>query len=212
MKTGVAILAAGLALVAVSASAGSPATAQVPTRYVSLQTKLKSIVIPEVDFKDARVEDVFEFIIDASREYDTLSSKDRKGVNIILNVTQADRDKTVTFKGKKFSVMQLVETLCTIGRLDYTIRGNFMMVASRGAKAEGGTRVVRTYAMPLTLVSEIKKEGAKKYFESMGVRFPEGASARYVAATGRLIVVNTPKNTQMLDKIVRGLGGRIVVR
>jgi len=196
------VMIAGLIFAAVSAPAAPR------TRRVSVETKLKSIVIPEVDFVDARVEDVFEFVADASREYDNLSSKDSKGINIILNMTQADRDKTVTFKGKKFSVMQLVETLCTIGRLNYTVEGNFMMVTSRGVKAEGAAKVVRTYTMPMALLGDIKKEGAKEYFKSLGIVFPEGASARYIPATGKLIVVNTPRNAQLLDKIVLGLGGR----
>lgn len=210
MRTALTIIAFALPLVSAAAPDAPARIRGAPVRRISLETKLKSIVVPEVDFVDARVEDVFGFIVDASREYDTVSSEGRKGANIVLNITQPERDKTVTFRGKKFSVMQLIETLCTIARVNYTIQGNFLMVTSRGVAAEGDARIVRTYAVPLTLVGEIRKEGAKKYFESMGISFPKGASARYIGSTGKLIVVNTPRNVQMLDKLVRGLGGRVL--
>lgn len=53
-------------------------------------TKMESITIPEIEFRQANIHAVIEFLREASEDYDeTAEGDDRKGVNIILNLRKA---------------------------------------------------------------------------------------------------------------------------
>ena len=52
--------------------------------------KMEEIIIPEIEFRQANINAVIEFLQEASEDYDTTSKDDeRKGVNIILNLRKA---------------------------------------------------------------------------------------------------------------------------
>jgi len=54
-----------------------------------LREKLERIIIPVIEFRQANINDVVQFLVEASVTYDTFSKPDDRGVNIILNLQGA---------------------------------------------------------------------------------------------------------------------------
>ncbi|XHR28257.1 MAG: Amuc_1098 family type IV pilus outer membrane protein [Chthoniobacteraceae bacterium] len=50
---------------------------------------------------------------------------------------------------------------------------------------------------------------AKDYFSSMGVQFPPGSSATFIATNSRLIVKNTQEQIELIDNLVEALNGTV---
>ncbi len=48
----------------------------------------------------------------------------------------------------------------------------------------------------------VNREGAREFFESQGVTFPQGASANFLPQSSRLIVRNTEDNLELIDALV----------
>jgi len=55
-----------------------------------VQKKLENIVIPEIDFKQANIRDVIEFLRSSSEQFDK-TGEEPKGVNIILKLSKGNR-------------------------------------------------------------------------------------------------------------------------
>jgi DNA polymerase III subunit epsilon len=170
---------------------------------VPLEVKLRTIVVPEIAFQDAAVPDVLRFLLDSSRTLDRDPIEARRGVNMVQCLSPQERAKTVTFSAKGLTLKEALTAICDLAKIPFRVETSYVMIGSaRAAQRNEG----RTYSVPFVLVSDIKKQGARKFFESMGVQFPEGATANYNAASGKLIVVNTPDNLKTLEKILAELG------
>lgn len=52
-----------------------------------------------------------------------------------------------------------------------------------------------------------RSQGAQAYLTSLGVQFPEGASAQYIPAGSKLIVRNTQDNIDFIDTVVDAIAG-----
>ena len=71
-------------------AAPEPAPAPPPrTHRERIIEKLRSIMVPEIDFRQANIHDVVEFLREASKEFDP-SDAERRGVNLNLNLGMAD--------------------------------------------------------------------------------------------------------------------------
>jgi len=79
------------------------------------------------------------------------------------------------------------------------------MVSGQESSADT-EKITRSYSIPLTISSDVRKKGAKKFLEEFGVKFPEGSSATYLANTGKILVVNSSDNIKLIEKILHGMG------
>jgi len=103
MKQYIAIL---IALdLATFSSSNLHADAQPPSS--SIQQKLDSIVLPSIDFKNESIPTAVETLRKLARE----NSKDGKGVNIFLRVTDISSSSTVTYKMTKPTLKEAVTEL-----------------------------------------------------------------------------------------------------
>lgn len=167
-----------------------------------IRARMKLIVIPEVDFRNTRLEDVLNSMIEMGRKHDP---SEGKGINLVLNLTAEEKEKKITMSGKNIPFSQLLNTVSRSAGIKYQVAGNVVMVG--GSDVTGDTRKIsKNYGVPLTISGDIRKKGAKKFLEELGVKFPEGASATYIGATGKMIVVNTTENIKFMEKILRGIG------
>jgi hypothetical protein len=187
---------AGIAPAAVEATGDEPVSG---SASVPMEAKLSALVIPEVAFLDAAAADAFEFLVQSARN----SEKDRGGLNMVLSLSPEERTRTVTYKRRGATLMEILSDVSRLTAIPIEVRGNLVVIGKPRATPRNA---VRAYSVPWTLMDDIKKAGARKYLEELGVPFPEGATARYSPATGKLIVSNTPENIRMLDRILTKLG------
>lgn len=81
-----------------------------------IEKKMKKIVIPGIEFRQANLRNICDFLQQASRECDA----DHIGVNIVLNVASTEE---FTFRAHNISLLDAVETLTKVAGLRYRIEG-----------------------------------------------------------------------------------------
>ena len=113
--------------------------------------KMSAIVIPEINFRAANINDVISFFEDASREFDDPEiPPEKRGVNLILKLAnnapaqeqiaddnpfaQADASASaggippVSFNARFMSLYEALKIICEISGLKFIIRGNIVMI------------------------------------------------------------------------------------
>lgn len=124
---------------------------------MAILEKMENIRIPEVDFRQANIRDVVNFLFQQSAEFDPEPDPDRRrGVNIILNLdadqagpaptapadpfapaaaaaTGAASETLVTFSARDITLKEALDIVVDIAGLKYLIRGNVVMVMPRDA-------------------------------------------------------------------------------
>lgn len=220
--------------------------------------KLKSIVIPVIDFEDTSVEEAVDFLRLRSIELDTQElDPNRKGINFVIrkprsggsgdagldadaagglgaaqdpgalrikelrlrNVPLAEALKYICEQTKlRYKVDEFAVTLVPATETDedlftrsFRVPPDFLSKLGGGggggaedggddpfaAGADGGT--TRTLA-PRKTETELLKDN--------GVKFPEGASAKFFAGSSTLLVRNTPTNIDLIEQIVDNITGQ----
>ncbi len=110
--------------------------------------KMKKIIIPEIAFKSASINDVVDFFIEMSREYDDPDiPPEQRGVNLILKVAAAAAEETlddgnlfetqatsnngiapITFSARYMSLYDGLQYACELSKLKFRIRGTTVMI------------------------------------------------------------------------------------
>ena len=85
-------------------------------KIAALTKKLDSIIIPEVQFREANVADVVQFLTTAAKEYD---AADKTGVNIVL-MDKANNSK-VTLALQKVSVHKILKLTAEMAGLSVDV-------------------------------------------------------------------------------------------
>ena len=194
-----------------------------------LRQKMESIRIPEIQFREANIKDVVEFLVEASRAADK-STQDElaRGVNIILNIGE-DAEKTVSFQARYVTLLDAIKIITEVANLKYRIEKNVVMIIP--LDAPGGTIVTRFYPVDPTIIARLRSDAAtasgggggggfitldqqsldtdtgdlKVYFEGLGVPFPVGSSISYNSSIGKLIVANTEGNLAGFERVLQEL-------
>lgn len=67
---------------------GKPKATEFDKRRIQIEEKMRGIKIPEIDFRQANINDVIEFLANASQSFDTspVELGEKRGVNIILKL------------------------------------------------------------------------------------------------------------------------------
>ena len=131
--------------------------------------KMAAIVIPEINFRAANINDVVAFFEQASRDYDDQQiPPERRGVNIILKLNQAAQAteaaipsddpwgqaesavstggvQPVTFSARFMSLYEALKVITEISGLKFRIRGNIVMIMPLDTPDED--MVSRTYTV-----------------------------------------------------------------
>ena len=142
----------------VASASGNSASNVVQTDSVAIERKMRNIMIPEINFRQANLTDVITFLSDASRENDTSeSAPDRKGINFILQtssgaqpVADAGMDDpfamggpsadtssggaaTFTFSARYVPLKDVLDIVMQTGNLKYRIRSNMVVIMDKNA-------------------------------------------------------------------------------
>ena len=192
-----------------------------------LVDKMKAIKIPEVDFRQANIHDVLEFLQDASVEYDPEPDpQKRTGVNLIpmlglgkgrAKEKELEEIPRVTFTARYISLWEALGIVTQVANMKSRPAENYVAIVPKDAPDSKIVR--REYRVPQGVMDKIAASGAvfvgrtdgelspyqKKlqgFFESMGVAAPRGSSIKYVPAIGKMVVANTPHNLATFEKIL----------
>jgi hypothetical protein len=146
------LLIAMVCLAACTAMAqAAPKSSGAPERAVV--TKMEQTIIPEINFREAKVDDVVAFLREASRENDpTPAPAAKKEVNFVLNLRSgATSDVTeasmplLTFKARDISLLEALNMVTQLSGLKYRVEGHVVMIVPVGAP--DGPIVTRSYAV-----------------------------------------------------------------
>ena len=133
-------------------------TTNLPPDSIAIEKKMKSIVIPEINFRQANLTDVITFLSDASRENDTDNTPaEKKGINFILQTSggqsttaaPASDDPfggssfdtaapsggatTFTFSARYVPLKDVLDIVMQTGNLKYRIKGNVVVIMDKNA-------------------------------------------------------------------------------
>ena len=110
---------------------GSPVSYAGNTKDAALKQKLNRIIIPKVDFRRAGIEDIVEFLRQASADDDVAKGpKAKKGVNFVLNL-KGRKIRPITFHARKISLADTLGIVTETLGLSYWVDGNVVMIEAK---------------------------------------------------------------------------------
>ena len=130
--------------------------------------KMRSIEIPSINFRQANINDVIDFLQQASRDYDDPQlPPEKRGVNLILKTggpaaastelpsddpfAQASESASsggvppVTFKATSMNLYEVLQVITDISGLKFRIRGNIVMIMPQDMPTED--MISKTYTV-----------------------------------------------------------------
>lgn len=194
--------------------------------------KLKQIVIPVVDFQESSIFEAYDVIREWARQYDVQTlSEAEKGLNFVLNLGGSDSEtyqkiasKVITLNVRNVPLERVLEYVSQATATQWTL-GDHAVVVTPSGTADTEIRR-RTFRVPpgfmQNAASSVASQNddpfadepesssvlsarvsAKEYFSNLGVSFPDGATAKYIPASGSLIVANTLSNLNLVEEYIR---------
>lgn len=192
--------------------------------------KMRNVVIPNVDLEDVGIEEAIDFLRNQAKQLDTTTTDPvQKGFNIVLNLGGGEigtnvRAMRFNLRVKNIPVSQLLKYICEQTRTQYSI--DEFAINIRPLGTDGVELTTRTFKVPPDFLSadsvgnaanaatadpfaDSPGEGltatrltAEEKLRSMGVSFPEGATATFSGASSTLLVRNTASNLDFVQQIV----------
>jgi len=162
-----ALLAGGLACLAFAGDAPRE-----ESRESRVARKLRTIVIPRLEFRQTDIRDVIEFLVRISRELDP----EKEGVNIVLNLgsgaaqaaapadpfaragsvtNRVSGDPLITFSARHLSLQETLKVVADSAGLKYRVQGNVVMVVP--VSAPDGPIVQRVYTVLPTFPEKVRQ-------------------------------------------------------
>lgn len=155
-----------------------------PSEVLRTRQKLQKLVIPQIEFKQANIEDVLEFLSKASVEADT---EEKTGINIVLKLSTpavatpdaaaappapdaaaatpvappatASATPPITLTLRRVNLLDAIKYITDIAGLSYRVDKNVVFVTPRGV--DPSLLVTRMYPVSPALISAIsEKAGA----------------------------------------------------
>ncbi|WP_395747085.1 Amuc_1098 family type IV pilus outer membrane protein [Prosthecobacter sp.] len=188
----------------------------------SITQKLRSIILPRVDFSGATLEEVVELLRIRSRDLDP----EGRGISFVISVPPEARDKLISLNLSAVpmeEVLRYVSEMCGVAyKVDehavifvslsernnaiisrsFRVPPDFIQSAPGAAPGAGAADPFAAQAPAAGGGLVVRRMGAKEFLESRGVTFPEGTTASYNAGTSTLNIRNTLANMEIVEMIV----------
>lgn len=191
-----------------------------------INQKLKTIIIPQIDFQGASIEDAASFLSLKSRELDPekegvsfivkdKAKEDAKPFSLTLqNVPLGEALRYITnlsgvrSKVEEFAIflVPLTEPPTNMVRREFRVRADFFDTASAPAPGPGGATPTRRAPITNKTTTTDATSETKAALQSRGVEFPEGSAAIYSPGTGILTVLNTQEQIDYIEELVADEG------
>lgn len=200
---------------------------------IAISEKLRRIVIPRVEFSDARLIDVLEFLSQKSVELDSAETDPtRRGVNIVVDSSGAvdgtdlsqlplsvrlsnipleaalqyvTQQVDMKFRVDEFAVSVIPQSAAVSTGLQTQ---NFVVppgfiTAEEGGGAADANNDPFAQDTGIERGIQIRRISAQDFLEKNGVTFPEGATARFIPSTSTLVVRNTAEELINITNLVQ---------
>jgi general secretion pathway protein D len=188
-----------------------------------LMQKLRTLRVAKLDFSQATLEEVVEYLRITSRDTDP----EGKGIGFILSVEDETKTRTVNLSISDVPLEEVVRYVTEMAGASFKVEDHAVVISSLTAKAT--YLITKTYRVPPDFIQNsdaggaaaapaadpfaspaqqvpgglaIRRLGAKEFLESRGVSFTGDASASFSPATSTLIVRNTAENIALVDMLV----------
>lgn len=209
---------------------------------VEIEQKLKNLRIPQIEVTQASLTDVLQILTQKSQELD-VSEPDplKKGVNIVIDNSggidgQGPSQKLLSLKLANVPLEVALKYATQKVGMKYRI-DSFAVTVIPESASDDAALMTRTYIVPPGFISAggggaveagpadpfaepveeggglVKRISAKDFLEGNGVKFGEGATANYSAATSKLVVRNTAAQhitVEYLIQSARSSGNKMV--
>jgi general secretion pathway protein D len=158
-----------------------------PPSGPNILTKMEKIIIPEIEFRQANIHDVVEFLNKASVEGDKESEQSQRGVNIILNLNPSGgapasapaakpageslfeapaggggggggQSYEITFTARYISLLSALKIITSVAGLKWRVDGNIVMIVP--ADYDPSEIEVRMYPVEPTFIERVREAGA----------------------------------------------------
>lgn len=198
------------------------ATTALQTGRERITQKLRTLILPQVDFGGVTLDEVVELLRVRSRDLDP----EGRGVSFIINVGPEARTKPFSLNLQNVPLEELLRYVTETIGVAYKVDDHaviFVSVTERNSAV-----IARSFRVPPDFIQNapaadpgaapgadpfatqpaaggglvIRRMGAKEFLEARGVTFPEGTSANFNNATSTLTVRNTLQNMEMVEQLV----------
>lgn len=204
---------------------GTPVESAQATARDQIAQKLRTLVVPKVQFTDATLDEVMDYLRLTSRNIDPTG----RGVDFIINLEAEARNRKLSLNLNNLPLEELVRYVTQNAGATYRIEPNAVVIASL---TEHSTALItKSYKVPPDFIQtaavdpaagagaadpfakksadsgigqglQVRRMGAKEFLEGRGVTFAEGAAASFSANTSTLVVRNTADNIAIVDTLV----------
>jgi len=163
----------------------------VPTVRGIIGKKMTSTILPSVQFNDTPLSDAIEFLAMKSIELDeTTEDQNKKGINIVINASKGT-DALITLWLTNVPLAEAIRYTTSLAGLTYRVDEQAVVIEEKAPAPSGDlyTEAIGISGEAIALFRPVKD--AKKFLESFGIRFSQGAAAIYNQGQSKLIVRNT---------------------
>jgi len=202
----------------------------------ALTERIKAIKIPSIEFRDANIKDVVSFLTQACRRLDP----EKKGANILLLGMDGENENVgtgITISLSEPSLYEALQYVAEMASLRMEVKPNAVLIMPANY-VPASDMVAKVYDIVPEMGSEMTSaagsgdgeasaddffgDAASSDADASGpvdvrkffgiVEFPEGTSATYQPALGKLYVKNTPENVKALEAVLAELKEETIAR
>ena len=215
---------------------GSPGSAA-PTGLLS--KKMAEIIIPQVQFEGATIQEAIEFLRVKSVDLDVKTTDvARKGVNIILKAGPETATANISLDLKDVPMQEALRYITELAGMKYKVEPFAVLVVPvtettteqftriykvppdfetfGGAGGDAGAAPAAApdpfaagNAAAAPASGLIKRQNALEILKAQGIQFPDGATAVFNKVTSQLIVKNTQPNLDLVESFVDSIRNQI---
>jgi len=191
----------------------APSPAAYAFKAKSLAEKVPTLILDKIKLDKVPLESCITYLHAKSK----LADPDKVGVSLLLQLHGKKKSRS-KIKKKKVSLEMTnvplesaVKYICMQTRLYYMVDSKAILISNK----EFTNRILKFYPVaasfratinPSTGKSLPTEEDLKKYFISMGVKFPKSATINFNARINRLTMNNTPANHRKMVRILKQMG------
>lgn len=191
----------------------------------AIERKLRDLKIPHVEFNNASLDEVIEYMRVTSRNIDPAG----RGVDFIVNLEPEARNHPLSLNLSNVPLEELLRYITQMGGAAYRVENNAVVIGSLTERST--TMITKIYKVPPDFIQtasvdaasapaaadpfakqpaggglatglQVRRMGAKEFLEGRGVSFPDGATANFSGGSSTLIVHNTVDNLNQVDMLV----------
>ena len=183
--------------------------------------KLRSVVIPVIDFEDLSLEEAIDYLRVRSIELDPELDPDLKGVNFVVRKPAGGGGGLLDGGGvgdarierlflRNVPLSEALNYICEATRLRWSVDEHAVTI--KPATETDEDLFARSFQVPPDFAERIRDASGtrgrismKEALEANGVKFPPDASAQFFADSSTLLVKNTPTNLDLVEQITMSL-------